>query len=114
MAGPYSHYCESNGVVYFSGMIPVRGDGTAITDDVTAATELVFENMKDQLAHARLTFHDIVKVTVYLTDMAKFPKMNEVYARYMTDEYPARSTIGVAALPKGVPVEIEIICHRPA
>jgi len=71
----------------------------------------VLENIKAILEDQKLTFANVVKATVYLTNLADFAAMNEVYARYFASDYPARSTVQVAALPRGASVEIEVIAH---
>jgi 2-iminobutanoate/2-iminopropanoate deaminase len=74
-------------------------------------TERVLENVKAILDDQKLTFANVVKSTVFLTDLANFAGMNEIYAKYFTENFPARSTIQVAGLPKGASVEIEVIAH---
>ena len=82
-----------------------------ITGDVRAQTERVLENLKLILDHEKLTFANVVKTTVFLTNLADFAAMNEIYGQYFSAPYPARSTIQVAALPRGANVEIEAIAH---
>src|SRR5258706_3415889 len=86
-------------------------DGNLITGDIKAQTERVLENVKAILDDQKLTFANVVKSTVFLTDLANFAGMNEVYAKYFTENFPARSTIQVAGLPKGASVEIEVVAH---
>jgi 2-iminobutanoate/2-iminopropanoate deaminase len=85
--------------------------GQIIGPDVRAQTERVLENVKIILQDQKLDFRHVVKTTVFLTDLADFTAMNEVYARYFTADFPARSTVQVAALPRGARVEIEVVAH---
>lgn len=82
-----------------------------ITGDVRAQTERVLENLKLILNHEKLTFANVVKTAVFLTNLADFAAMNEIYGQYFSAPYPARSTIQVAALPRGANVEIEAMAH---
>lgn len=112
--GPYSHAVESNGFVFLSGQTPMDQKTNKLIDgDITAQTEQVFVNLSSVLKSAGLTFDDVVKVNVFLTDMNNFKPMNEVYATRFNEPYPARSTIGVKELPLGALVEIELIAKRP-
>jgi 2-iminobutanoate/2-iminopropanoate deaminase len=85
------------------------GRGELVGEDVAKQTEQVMKNLSAVLAGAGLTLHDVVKTTVYLTDMAHFQAMNEVYARHFTDAPPARTTVAAAGLPKGALVEIDAV-----
>jgi 2-iminobutanoate/2-iminopropanoate deaminase len=99
-------------LLFCSGQIPLDpATGTLVTGDIKAQAERVLENIKVILEDQKLTFANVVKSTVFLTSMADFAGMNEVYAKYFTADFPARSTIQVAALPKGANVEIEVIAH---
>ena len=111
-AGPYSHAVRVGDFLFCAGQIPLVPDtGQLITGDVRAQTERVLENVKVILSHEKLSFANVIKATVFLTNLADFGAMNEVYGKYFTAPYPARSTIQVAALPKGAHVEIEVIAH---
>lgn len=113
--GPYSLAIDAGDVVYVSGQIHLDpATGTLIEGDIATKTRRCFENLKAVLAGAGLGFQHVVKTTVFLTDMADFPAMNEVYKSYMVEPYPARSTVAVAALPLGAKVEIEVIAQRSA
>lgn len=111
--GPYSHAVESGELVYLSGQTPVDSKtGKLVEGDITAQTEQCFDNLFNVLNSAGLTPDDVVKVNVYLTDMGNFSAMNSVYSKKFSTPYPARTTIGVAALPLGAQVEIEMIAKR--
>ena len=98
--------------MFCAGQIPIDPkDGNLIAGDIKAQTERVLENVKAILEDQKLTFANVVKSTVFLTNLADFAGMNEVYSKFFTSDFPARSTIQVAALPKGANVEIEIIAH---
>jgi 2-iminobutanoate/2-iminopropanoate deaminase len=110
--GPYNHAVRVADLLFCAGQIPLDpATGNLITGDIKAQTERVLENVKTILDDQELTFAHVVKSTVFLTNLADFAAMNEVYARYFTSDYPARSTVQVAALPRGANVEIEVIAH---
>ncbi len=110
--GPYNHAVRLGELLFSAGQIPLDpATGNLVTGDIKAQTERVLQNIKAILDDQKLTFRDVVKATVFLTNLADFAAMNEVYARYFTTDFPARSTIQVAALPKGANVEIEVIAH---
>ena len=110
--GPYNHAVCLGDLLFCAGQIPLDpATGSLVTGDIKAQTQRVLENVKAILDDQKLTFDNVVKSTVFLTDLANFAGMNEVYARYFTGGFPARSTIQVAALPKGASVEIEVIAH---
>lgn len=109
--GPYNHAVRVGDFLYCSGQIPLDSTGNIVAGDIRAQTEQVLKNVKAILDDQRLTFSDVVKTTVFVTDLADFAAMNEVYARFFTADFPARSTIQVAALPRGARVEIEVIAH---
>jgi 2-iminobutanoate/2-iminopropanoate deaminase len=110
--GPYNHAVRVGDLLFCSGQIPLDpASGTLVAGDIKAQAERVLENIKVILEDQKLTFANVVKSTVFLTNMADFAGMNEVYARYFTTDFPARSTVQVAALPKGASVEIEVIAH---
>jgi len=110
--GPYNHAVRAGDFLFCSGQIPINPqDGSLVTGDIKAQTERVLENIKVILDDQGLRFANVVKSTVFLTSMADFVPMNDVYAKYFTANYPARSTVQVAGLPKGARVEIEVIAH---
>jgi len=108
--GPYSQAVVSNGVAYLSGQIPNDpATGQLLEGDITAQTERVLQNLKAVLEASGASLDSVLKVSVFLKDMADFPKMNEVYARYFSSNPPARSTVQAAKLPRDVSVEIDAI-----
>jgi 2-iminobutanoate/2-iminopropanoate deaminase len=112
-AGPYSQAVEAGPFVFCSGQIPVDPrTGAVMVTDIGAATEQVLKNLQAVLAAAGLGLEHVVKTTVYLADMKDFPAMNDVYARYFSRNFPARSTVQVAGLPKGAAIEIDAIALR--
>lgn len=113
--GPYSQGVIANGFLFTAGQIALdAGSGQVIAGDVVAQTEQVFRNLAAILGTARASWTDVVKATVYLMDMRDFPKVNDVYARVMGDARPARSTVQVSGLPRGVLVEIDLVAALPA
>ncbi len=110
--GPYNHAVRIGDLLFCAGQIPLDpASGNLVSGDIKAQTQRVLENVKAILDDQGLTFENVVKSTVFLTNLADFAGMNEVYARFFTADFPARSTIQVAALPKGAIVEIEVIAH---
>lgn len=110
--GPYNHAVRVGDLLFCAGQIPISpADGNLIAGDIKAQTERVLENVKAILDDQKLTFANVVKSTVFMTNLGDFGGMNEIYAKYFTENHPARSTIQVAALPKGASVEIEVIAH---
>jgi 2-iminobutanoate/2-iminopropanoate deaminase len=111
--GPYSQAIEIGNLVFCSGQIPLDPKtGDVVAGDIQAHTEQVLKNIQAVLKAADLQLTNVVKTTIFLTDMKDFPKVNEVYGKYFPNNPPARSTVGVAALPKGVNVEIEVLASR--
>src|SRR5258708_37481695 len=110
--GPYNHAVRVGDLLFCAGQIPIEpSSGNLVAGDIKAQTERVLQNVKAILDDQKLTFANVVKSTVFLTSLADFAGMNEVYAKYFTADFPARSTIQVAALPRGATVEIEVIAH---
>ncbi len=110
--GPYNHAVRIGDLLFCAGQIPIDpATGNLVSGGIQAQTERVLQNVKALLEDQGLTFAHVVKSTVFLTNLADFAGMNEVYAKAFTEDFPARSTIQVAALPKGASVEIEVIAH---
>jgi 2-iminobutanoate/2-iminopropanoate deaminase len=108
--GPYSQATIAGGFLFTAGQIPLDpATMKVIEGDVVAQTERVLANLGAVLAQAGCGWTDVVKTTVFLHDMADFPRVNEVYAKALGDARPARSTVQVSALPRGVLVEIDAI-----
>jgi 2-iminobutanoate/2-iminopropanoate deaminase len=111
--GPYSQAVQMGSFLFCSGQIPIDPKTNEVfTGDIKKQTEMVMKNIEGVLSAADLNFSHIVKTTIFITNMSDFATVNEVYAKAFTDEPPARSTVAVAALPKGVNVEIEVLAHR--
>lgn len=111
--GPYSHAIEAGEFVYLSGQTPLDpATGKLAEGDVGVQAAQCFHNLFGVLAAAGCTPDDVIKVNVYLTDMKDFQAMNAVYEQQFGQPYPARTTIGVAALPLGARIEIEMIARR--
>ncbi len=112
--GPYSHGIDTNGLVFLSGQTPINSEtGQLVDGSIEAQTEQCFDNLEAVLGAGGLSLADVVKVNVFLTDMENFAAMNGVYETKFSEPYPARTTIGVAALPLYANVEIELIARRP-
>jgi 2-iminobutanoate/2-iminopropanoate deaminase len=108
--GPYSQAIAANGFVYTAGQVALDpATGELVPGGITEQTTRVLENLRAILAASGTSLSQVVKTTVFLVDMADFGAMNEVYARAFGSHRPARSTVAVAALPKGARVEIEVI-----
>jgi len=110
--GPYSQACRISGhsTVYLSGQIPIDpASGELVAGPASAQAEQCMQNLKAVLEAARLTFDNVVRCTIYLTDLSSFGEVNEVYGRYFSDPPPARACVQVAALPKGADVEIDAV-----
>jgi 2-iminobutanoate/2-iminopropanoate deaminase len=108
--GPYSQAVVAGNFLFTAGQIAIDpATGQIVQGDVSAQTERVMHNLAAVLENAGASWSDVVKTTVYLQDMADFPRVNEVYGRVMGDARPARSTVQVAGLPRGVLVEIDAV-----
>ncbi len=113
--GPYSQAVRAGGFLYCSGQIPIDpATGELIGGGVAAQTERCLENLRAVVESAGASLADVVKTTVFMIDLGGFQEMNAVYSRYFKGEFPARSTIEVAALPKAAAVEIEAVLLLPA
>lgn len=112
--GPYSQGVVANGLLFTAGQIAIDpASGQIVQGDVVAQTERVMLNLQAVLATVGATWKDVVRTTVYLHDMGDFPRVNEVYGKALGDARPARSTVQVSALPRGVLVEIDAIVAIP-
>ncbi len=108
--GPYEQAIKYNGLLFTSGQIALDpATGTLIEGDISVQTRQVLENLKAVLEAGGSSLDRVIKATVYLTDLNTFAQMNEVYAEYLGDVKPARSTVGVASLPRGASVEIDLV-----
>ncbi len=110
--GPYSQATAFESLVFCSGQIPLRPDGSLEEGDVTAQTQQVLTNLKAVLEAAGSSLGHVLKTTVFLADMNEFQAMNAVYSQFFVENPPARSTIQVARLPRDVRVEIEAVAIR--
>ena len=108
--GPYSQAVRAGSMVFCAGQIPLDPkSGQIVSQDVAEQTSRVLDNLTAVLKSERLTLSDVVKTTVFVTDLADFQAINEIYAKYFSTQPPARSTVQVTALPKAARVEIEAI-----
>jgi 2-iminobutanoate/2-iminopropanoate deaminase len=111
--GPYSQAVRVGDMVFLSGQIPIDPrTGEMITTDIARETERVLDNLGAVLRAAGLGFANVVRTTIYLVEMADFPKVNEVYAKRFSGTFPARATVQVMGLPKGARVEIDAIAVK--
>jgi 2-iminobutanoate/2-iminopropanoate deaminase len=110
--GPYSQAVQYGNLLFCSGQISIHPQtNEVVLGPVKDQAELVMKNIEGVLTAAGITWKNVIKSTIFLTDMKDFPVVNEVYGRYFPENPPARSTIQVAGLPKGVQVEVEILAH---
>ncbi|WP_212000557.1 RidA family protein [Chitinophaga sp. HK235] len=108
--GPYNQAVKAGNTLYVSGQVPLDPvTGELVKSGIVDEAHLVMKNLQAILKEAGLSFDAVVKATIFLTDMNDFPKVNEVYGSYFSGNYPARETVQVAALPRGVNVEISVI-----
>ncbi len=108
--GPYSQAIETDGTLFASGQIPINPEtGKIESEDIAEQTRRVLKNIGAVLAASGRSYNDVVKTTVFLTDIGDFSTVNKIYAEYFAASYPARSCVQVAALPKNAKIEIEII-----
>jgi 2-iminobutanoate/2-iminopropanoate deaminase len=110
--GPYSQAMEVGNFVFTSGQIPLRPDGTLVEGGITEQVEQVLKNLDAVLTEAGVSRNQVVKSTIFMTNLADFETVNQAYAAFFGDHRPARTTVQVAALPKGVQVEIELIAVK--
>jgi 2-iminobutanoate/2-iminopropanoate deaminase len=112
--GPYSQAIAIGSFVYTSGQIALDpASGQLVNGDITQETERVLQNLSAVLAAAGVSLSNVVKTTIFLTDLGNFAAVNEVYGRFFGESSPARSTVGVHALPRGAAVEIEAVAVLP-
>ena len=107
--GPYSHAVRVGDLLFCSGQIPLTQEGKLVEGGIVEQTRQVLQNVLAILQDQSLTCENVIKATVFMTDLAEFADMNKVYAEFFQKNFPARSTIQVAALPRGARVEIEVI-----
>jgi len=108
--GPYSQGVGVNGFIFFSGQIPIDpSSGEVVKGDISIQAEQVMRNIEALLEVSGIGFDNVVKSTIFLTNLADFGIVNDIYGRRFTTTYPARSTVQVSALPKGVDIEIEVV-----
>lgn len=111
--GPYSQAVQMDSFLFCSGQIPIDPKTNEVfTGDIKTQTEMVIKNIEGVLKAADMNFSNVVKTTIFLTNMSDFATVNEIYGKSFATNPPARSTVAVAALPKGVNVEIEVLAHR--
>lgn len=111
--GPYSQAIAFGNLLFTSGQIPLKPDGTLVEGGIKEQTHQVFQNLKAVLAEAGTDLSKVVKATVFVKDLSQFSELNEVYGEYFSTHKPARSTVEVARLPKDVFVEIELLAALP-
>jgi 2-iminobutanoate/2-iminopropanoate deaminase len=110
--GPYSQAIRSGNLIFCSGQIPLDPkSGEMAEDDIDAQTRRVLDNISGLLKSEGLSLGDVLKTTIFLTDLGNFQIVNEIYGSYFTNQPPARSTVQVSALPKGAKIEIEVIAR---
>lgn len=111
--GPYSHAVSANGFLFVSGQLPINPATGEVPADIQSQTRQVMDNLMAIVKSAGLGPDDIVRATIYLTDMNDFATVNEIYASYFNDTFPARATLGISALAKGAIVEVDAIAAIP-
>ena len=110
--GPYSQGIQVGNLFFFSGQIPLHPETGEMPDGIIAQSKQAFENVKGLLESQNLDFENVVKTTVFLDNMDDFATVNEIYATYFKEPYPARSAIEVAKLPRGALIEVEVIATK--
>lgn len=111
-SAPYSQAIVMGNMIFTAGQIPLLPEGTLLEGTIEEKTHQVMKNLQAVLTAADASFADVVKTTIYVTDMADYGKVNEVYASYLSPPYPARETICVKALPLGATVEISLVAMK--
>ena len=110
--GPYSQGIIAGGLLFASGQIPLDpATGTIVSGGIEAQAHQAFTNVKNLVEAAGTTMSAVLKVTVFMADMADFAAVNAIYAQYFTEPYPARSAVAVKSLPKGALIEVEVIAR---
>lgn len=109
--GPYSQAIALENAVYTSGMLPIDAEGN-LREGIVDQTHQILKNLQAVLAEAGLSLVDVVKTSVFMTDLEQFQQMNEVYSQYFNDHYPARTTVEVSRLPRNAKIEIELIAIK--
>ena len=108
--GPYNQAIAANGFLFISGQVAINPETNELIEgDVAAEAKQIMENLKAVITEAHLIFEHVVKTTIFLADMSLFATVNEVYGTYFSGDYPARETVAVKGLPKGVNVEISMV-----
>jgi 2-iminobutanoate/2-iminopropanoate deaminase len=108
--GPYSQAVKAGNLLFISGQVPINpGTGNVEATDIIGETHLVMHHLKAILSEAGMSFDNVVKTTIFLSDMSLFAQVNEVYGKYFSSNFPARETVAVKGLPKNVNVEISMI-----
>jgi 2-iminobutanoate/2-iminopropanoate deaminase len=111
--GPYNQAVKAGSMLFISGQIALNPEtGQLEKDDIISETHRVMQNLRNILTEAGMDFSDVVKSTIFIMDMGAFSQINEVYGKYFSGYFPARETVQVAALPKGVNVEISMIAVK--
>ena len=110
--GPYSQAIETNNLIFFSGQIALTTEGNMIEDNIEEQTDQVLKNINALLTSQNLKPKNVIKTTIFLTNVQDFQVVNEIYAKFFEDHKPARSTIEVSNLPMGAKVEIETIAEK--
>ena len=109
--GPYSQAVRAGDTVYLSGQIPLDPKTMQLVEGFESQVKRVFENLRAVCRAAGGDFDRVVRLTIFLTDLAQFPKVNELMATYFKEPFPARVTVGVASLPRGAQVEVDAVMH---
>ncbi|NEN85133.1 RidA family protein [Paenibacillus elgii] len=110
--GPYSQAITLGNAVYTSGMLPIDAEGN-LKEGIVDQTHQILKNLQAVLAEAGLSLVDVVKTSVFMTDLEQFQQMNEVYSQYFSKHHPARTTVEVSRLPRDAKIEIELIAIKP-
>ncbi|MEQ6377153.1 RidA family protein [Bacillaceae bacterium S4-13-56] len=110
--GPYSQAIDAGGFVFVSGQIPIDPTTSEVVEGIENQTHQVMKNLNAILKEASITFQEVVKFTIYLNSMDDFAKVNEIYATYLEQPYPARATVEVSRLPKDVLIEMDVIAVK--